>query len=118
MDNWIINRDGSVHQESDYDSYIDCMSRMNPAVLIPDGGLHVGYDSFKDDSGVDVTVSTVFLGINHQFREGGRPILFESMIFDGERAGWDRRYSTYQEALEGHKHAIRVAKGEISEDDE
>jgi hypothetical protein len=59
-----------------------------------------------------VRVSTVFLGIDHNFGLEGPPIVFETMVFiddaeDDERGNdygqW--RYSTYDEALLGH---IRV----------
>lgn len=52
-----------------------------------------------------VDVSTVFLGIDHQFGEG-KPILFETCIFGGEREGEITRYHTYDEALEGHKKIV------------
>jgi len=49
-----------------------------------------------------VRISTVFLGIDH----GGcsdRPLLFETMVFGGEHEGDLKRYSTWDEAVEGHK---------------
>lgn len=59
-------------------------------------------------------ISTVFLGINHSFKEQSAPVLFETMVFE-EREGKERqslqdeyqeRYSTWDEALEGHQRAI------------
>jgi hypothetical protein len=56
------------------------------------------------------TVSTVFLGIDHNFY-GGPPLLFETLVFanpmpgDGfpdEIDGRMRRYSTWDEAEAGH----------------
>lgn len=52
------------------------------------------------DSGID----TVFLGINHRDGEG-EPILFETMIFGGDEDGYQERYCTWDEAVEGHKFA-------------
>jgi len=49
-----------------------------------------------------VLVSTVFLGLNHNFADTGAPILFETMVFGGKYDEEMERYSTYQEALEGH----------------
>lgn len=43
-----------------------------------------------------ITVSTVFLGINH----GG--FWFETLVIDGEMDGYMERYRTFDEALEGH----------------
>lgn len=42
----------------------------------------VGYDELKDYNGDDVRVSTVFLGLDHCWN-GGKPILWETMIFGG-----------------------------------
>lgn len=55
-----------------------------------------------------VTVSTVFLGIDHSFGSGPGPVLFETMVFDkdGNDAGqW--RYRTRDEALKGHAAVVR-----------
>ena len=49
-----------------------------------------------------VMVSTVFLPFDHSFGGDG-PVLFETMIFDGEYDGYQKRYKTYDEAVEGHK---------------
>jgi hypothetical protein len=56
----------------------------------------------------EVKVSTVFLGINHQFRLG-RPLLFETMIFGGPRDGSQWRYMTWKEAVAGHTLAVDLA---------
>jgi len=55
-------------------------------------------------------VSTVFLGLNHQFREGP-PLVFETMVFGGSLDGEMDRYSTWKEAEKGHKAMVeKVAK--------
>lgn len=53
----------------------------------------------------DVRVSTVFLGVDHG-HGSDRPILFETMIFGGERHEEQRRYCTWQEAEEGHRELV------------
>jgi len=53
-----------------------------------------------------VEVSTVFLGIDHQFGDGD-PLLFETMIFGGERDGYQDRYSTWDEALKAHEAIVK-----------
>lgn len=50
----------------------------------------------------DVEISTVFLGVNHNFGEG-EPILFETMIFGGKYDGEQERYCTWDEAIKGHE---------------
>lgn len=52
----------------------------------------------------DSDVSTVFLGLNHRYGEG-EPVLFETMIFGGDEDGYQERYCTWDEAVEGHKFA-------------
>ena len=53
-------------------------------------------------------VSTVFLGINHNFFGKGKPVLFETMIFGGkyDKDEYQVRYSTWEEAEKGHKKAV------------
>lgn len=53
-----------------------------------------------------ITVSTVFLGIDHSFDDGA-PLLFETMVFGGTLDGEMERYSTYEEALAGHKAMVK-----------
>lgn len=50
----------------------------------------------------DAEVSTVFLGIDHDFF-GGPPLLFETMVFGGEHDQFTERYSTWDEAETGHR---------------
>lgn len=47
-------------------------------------------------------VSTVFLGLDHNFSDEGPPILFESLVFGGKLNGEGRRYATWDEAEAGH----------------
>jgi len=49
----------------------------------------------------EVRVSTVFLGIDHAWGNS-RPMLFETMVFGGDHDGDMRRYSTWDEAADGH----------------
>ena len=52
-------------------------------------------------------VSTVWLGLDHN-HFGGRPLLLETMIFDKDGSDiYCERYTTWQEAEEGHKKAIK-----------
>lgn len=56
----------------------------------------------------DITVSTIFLGIDHAFGNN-EPLLFETMIFGGEHDEYQWRYSTWEEAEKGHKEACKIA---------
>jgi hypothetical protein len=56
----------------------------------------------------DVWVSTVWLGLNHQFDPVGPPIIFETMVFGGEHDQDQERYSTEEDALEGHRRWVEL----------
>ena len=56
----------------------------------------------------DISVSTVFLGLDHQYGDG--PLLiFETMIFGGENDEAQWRCSTWEEAVAQHLVACDVA---------
>lgn len=57
----------------------------------------------------DVTVSTVFLGLDHNWGRG-RPLLFETMIFGGPHDEYQERYSTWAEAEAGHAKAVAMVQ--------
>lgn len=61
----------------------------------------------------DVTVSTVFLGLDHSF-DSGPPLLWESMVFGGPLNGEQDRYATRAEADAGHT-ALCIAVTEALE---
>ena len=62
-------------------------------------------------NGIPYQVSTVFLAIDHAFG-GGPPILFETMIFGGNREDiYMKRYCTWDEAEDGHQEALEYLKG-------
>lgn len=53
-------------------------------------------------------ISTVFLGLCHNWNPSSSiPIVFETMIFDGDESlNYQERYSTWQQAEEGHQRAV------------
>ena len=65
---------------------------------------HVGSDYLGT-----IHVSTVFLGLNHQYG-GGPPLLFETMIFGGPLDQYTERYSTWTEAEAGHRRAVNMMR--------
>lgn len=48
-------------------------------------------------------VSTVFLGLDHDFGRTGRPVLFETMVFGNHGDEQCVRYHTLDEAISGHE---------------
>jgi hypothetical protein len=53
----------------------------------------------------DVWVSTIFLGLDHNWDEGP-PLLFETMVFGLTGDEYQERYSTWAEAEQGHANAV------------
>ena len=65
-----------------------------------------------EDNIGEVRISTVFLGLNHRFGKG-KPLIFETMVFEGELDQEMDRYSTYEEAEKGHKFMVKRVKEKI-----
>jgi hypothetical protein len=94
------NRDGSVFEGTvlDWARQFEIANRRV--------GLTVVTDSANPDR--KYRVSTVFLGINHNYT-GGMPLLFETMVFaeggdvDSNLDGEQERYITEAEAAAGHE---------------
>lgn len=55
-------------------------------------------------------VSTVFLGLDHNYAQTGDPILFETLVFGGPMDGEMYRYCTYAEAEQGHDRILTQAR--------
>jgi hypothetical protein len=59
---------------------------------------HIAWDVVDDR----VTVSTIFTGIDMRLLDIGEPLLFETMVFGHTYDREQCRYSTWEEAHEGH----------------
>lgn len=55
-----------------------------------------------------VGVSTVWLGVDHQFGDGP-PLIFETMVFGGPLDQEQERYSTEEQARAGHEDMVKRA---------
>jgi len=76
------------------------------------GKLHdcVEYIRIADDTIGPYWVSTVWIGLNHNWG-GGPPLIFESMVFKGDESDLDCvRYSTLEQALEGHARMVEEVR--------
>jgi len=79
------------------------------------------YKIIKQTTYGDFFVSTVWLGLDHDFLKKGPPIIFETMIFinndrEHELDGYMDRYSTEVSAILGHKKACKLANKAADKD--
>jgi hypothetical protein len=68
-----------------------------------------------DDIG-DVTVSTVWLGLDHSFGDGP-PLIFETMVFGGDYDEWCERYATEAAAVTGHARIVAALRNGVPLED-
>jgi hypothetical protein len=69
--------------------------------------LNSKYKAVKQEHIGDIYVSTVFLGLDHALNSN-IPVLWETMIFGGEHDQYQERYTSYEDALEGHQIALNL----------
>jgi len=93
--NWILDHNGEPLEEPDVVKWGRWFESNNRTLAL--------------DTRKGVQVSTVFLGIDHNFNEG-EPILWETMIFGGTHDQYQARYATREEALAGHKRALAMVE--------
>lgn len=74
----------------------------------------VGMDILNKGKENETLISTVFLGIDHNWY-GGEPLLFETMIFGGKHDGYQNRTSSWQDAMSCHEYVLKLVKGEENE---
>lgn len=96
---WVLGKDGRTPVPT-ADMHVWC------ELMADAHRKHVGWDF---DHPRNITVSTVFLGLDHGFG-GGVPILFETMIFGGKHDERMFRYATWAEAERGHWQACKLAR--------
>lgn len=99
---YILNENGEPVAEPDLKKWAQWFEKEY------DGVRKIGYDEIGE-----ITISTVFLGLNHQHGDGS-PILFETMIFGGEHDQYQNRYETKEQAVAGHNKAVTMVMEEIA----
>lgn len=57
-------------------------------------------------------VSTVWLGLDHNYSDQGPPLIFETMVFGGTLDGEQDRYVTLEQAHAGHEMWVEKCKKE------
>ena len=63
-----------------------------------------------DDMVGDVRVSTVWLGLNHNWSGQGPPLIFETMVFGGVHDEEQWRYPSHHAALAGHDQVVTMVR--------
>jgi hypothetical protein len=63
-----------------------------------------------------VSVSTVFLGLDHSWSDTGPPSLFESLVFGGPLDGEMNRYPTRDAAIAGHAALVERARAALPDE--
>jgi hypothetical protein len=61
-------------------------------------------------------ISTIFLGIDHNWRNQGPPLLFETMTFTDGEPGHCERCCTWLEAEEQHARVVAMVEGTLKSD--
>ena len=57
-----------------------------------------------------IRVSTVFLGLDHNYWNDGPPVLWETMVFGGPMNGEMERYSSKADAVIGHQAMLTTVR--------
>jgi hypothetical protein len=78
------------------------------------------YRRVAEDTVGPYWVSTVWLGLDHNYDPDGPPLIFETMVFardhDDTSFGFDfdmRRYSTEEEAIAGHNEMVTIVRASL-----
>ncbi len=76
------------------------------------GNRHVARTTVVSKGGVEYNVSTVFLGIDHDFNLPPiKPVLFETMVFGGDGdEEYCERCCTWDQAEKMHRVAVEITK--------
>ncbi len=97
---WVLD-DDNVPQPTDLMSWASWMEEADRTVE---------KTKFISTAG-EVEVSTVFVGVDLNWGEGP-PVLFETLIFEGPLDGKMWCYSTWDEAVAGHKAVVAELKAQ------
>jgi hypothetical protein len=82
---------------------VPCDDLMVWAYWIETAERHLAHDRQEGATGEPITISTVFLGLDHGRAEQGPPILWETLVFGGPLDGEGGRYTSKEDAWAGHQ---------------
>jgi hypothetical protein len=106
MSEWYVLDGRDVRPVADYTEYFRWRDVLRTEG--PTASLRIAVDDVND-----VHVSTVFLGLDHQWGDGP-PLVFETMTFDHRAEKicdeWQWRYSTLDDAEAGHRAIVAAIR--------
>lgn len=91
-------------------TYIPC-SLMKWANQFNEMDNHVADETINDKR-----ISTIWMGSDHNYFLG-QPLLFETMVFGHGNDIYCERYTTWEQAVEGHKKAVQWVLDGCKEDE-
>lgn len=100
---YYVSDDGGVVRPASPTEWAVWFDRMSLAAF-EDGGRMVARTELPGD----VLVSTVFLGVDHNYSGDGPPLVFETMVFRRGSGGEFWRYTTEADAVKGHGNAVEM----------
>lgn len=88
---------------------LDEFNRTVPADLVAWAHFFENNNRIVDYTGItsDCHVSTVFIGLDLRPWHDGPPLLFETIVFRGDDSSDYGRYSSWDDAVTGHKAVVR-----------
>lgn len=95
----------------DVDNHVVEVDFLTWAMWLEDGNRRVGYTEITSQ----ITVSTVFIGLDYRHFGNGPPILFETIVFGGPLDGDGGRYSSYDDAETAHKMMVAKVRAAIGQ---
>jgi hypothetical protein len=98
-DHYILDADGNPRLEPDMEAWVAWM-QLDERPLA------------ETQVSPEVCVRTRFMGTDQRRTEVGAPLLWTTMIVGGKHNDFQERYASRDEALEGHKRAVALAKDE------
>lgn len=98
--NYILNKHGKPVPEPDLEKWAHWFGNNEDRIVKQE---HIG----------KIMVSTVFLGLDHNFIREGPPILWETMVFGGphDQVWMDRCSGSKEQAESMHQKMVRRVKG-------
>ena len=99
------------HYVLDADNHLVKVDFLTWAMWFEENNRHVGYTEITSQ----ITVSTVFVGLDMRFHRDGPPIVFETAVFGGPLDHEGGRYSSWDDADAGHKAMVRRVRQAIGQ---